>query len=355
MIGNVLDVFRSDAFSFASMIARFDSMQFVPGQAASLGIWTPDSISTEVAFVEERDQILQLVQSSPHGAEGQQINDGKRLIKAIPVPHLQQNDRVYVHQVANVREFGTTNAFQSVESVVNRRLSIGETNFTGTEEHLMMGALQGIVYDADGTTPLADLYTIFNKTKEVEATYTFHITAGNAASVSGDGTLKKACLKIVRKIRDNLRLGGVIPQVYCFASPEFMDAFTSSNELRTNYQRYVDATSMGQVGAFLREGQLYGKPPFPYGEILFEEYRGGNVPASKAIFFPILPAGLPPLYPYVYAPATEYPDTVNTLGRPRYARVAVDPLHGKWVDIEMSTNPLPICLRPTALITTSFD
>ena len=40
---------------------------------------------------------------------------------------------------------------------------------------------------------------------------------------------------------------------------------------------------------------------------------------------------MPTIYPLVYAPA-DYNETVNELGRPRYAKVAVDPMFQKFVD-----------------------
>jgi hypothetical protein len=292
------------------------------------------------------------VQTSARGASGTQVVDQKRVVKAIPVPHIQLNAHIEADEVAGVREFGTTNTMQTVESVVARKLMLGGNNLDITEEHLAMGALQGIVLDADGST-ITDLYTDFGVVKE--ATTTFHITTSNAVATGlGDGKLLLACHAIVRTIRKNLRMGGLLPRIWCFASPGFMDAFTTSNEVRTNFQRFREVASIGEVGAFLREGAFFGTPPFYYGGIWFEEYRGGFVDDNHAAFFPILPPGSPSLYQWYYAPA-DYIETVNTLGRPRYAKVAIDPVYQKWVDIEMQTNPLPVCLRPTALMDGTFD
>lgn len=351
MIGNVLDVFKTDAFGLNSMIARFDTVEFVPGQALALPIWETDSIDTEVALVERRDEPLIYVNSSPRGAAGQQVSDGKRDIVPIPVPHFQQNATVEAAEVAGVREFGTTNQLQTVESVVMRKLRMAGTRFNAVEELLSIHALQGIVMDPDGVRTLADLYALLGFTKEVEATWTFHITASDAAGAGGDGSLKENCVKMTRKIRDNLRMGSIVPQVYCFMTSGFTDRFTKAKEVRDAYRFYENA---GQYQTFLREGQQFGKPPFRYGDILFEEYRGTGIPDNKAIFFPILPAGVQSIYKMIYAPA-DYIETVNTLGRPRYAKVAPDVKFNKYVEMETQMNPLPICLRPQALITTSFD
>ena len=49
-----------------------------------------------------------------------------------------------------------------------------------------------------------------------------------------------------------------------------------------------------------------------------------------------------------FAPAP-YNETVNTVGLPYYAK-AKEMEFGKGVEVEAQSNPLNICLRPTALV-----
>jgi hypothetical protein len=50
-----------------------------------------------------------------------------------------------------------------------------------------------------------------------------------------------------------------------------------------------------------------------------------------------------------FAPA-DFLETVNTVGLPLYAKVAVDPEFGRWARIHTQSNPLALCLRPRAVI-----
>lgn len=351
MADNVLDIFRSDAFGVVSMVSRMDTVQFVPTQARDLGIWTVQGINTRTAVVELRDQLLETVMPSDRGAPGAEIQDQARKVVSVDVPHFQTHSQVHADEVQFVREFGTPNVLQSAEAVTMRKLSIGNTNLTGTEEVLAVSGLQGVIKNAQGGTIL-DTYALFNVTKETS--FVFPVSTSNSAGPTGDGTILAKFRQLIRKTWDNLRLGAVLPDVGCLASPSWFDAITTSNEMRTNYQRYQD-NSAGVVGAFLREGPGWKKPPWmATPDCLVWEYRGPGIADGHAAFFPILPVGYPPIYNWYYAPA-DYMDSLGEIGRPRYARVAIDPMHQKFVDIEMQMNSMPLPLRPTALLDGSFS
>ncbi len=68
--------------------------------------------------------------------------------------------------------------------------------------------------------------------------------------------------------------------------------------------------------------------------------------ADKCHFFPV---GVPGLFVNYFAPA-DYLEAVNTPGLPRYAKTAPDSSFNRWVDIQVQSNPLPICTRPNVLI-----
>ena len=61
-----------------------------------------------------------------------------------------------------------------------------------------------------------------------------------------------------------------------------------------------------------------------------------------------VPLGVPDLFQHVMAPAN-YMETVNTLGKPFYAKMDRTKFD-KGVDLEVQSNPLMICNRPGCLI-----
>ena len=70
------------------------------------------------------------------------------------------------------------------------------------------------------------------------------------------------------------------------------------------------------------------------------------VDANKAHFFPV---GAPGLFEQPNAPAP-FMETVNTIGLPRYAKIAADQKYDEYVDVFVQANPLPYCTKPKTLV-----
>jgi hypothetical protein len=330
-----LDIFSNSAFSLTSLTDAINKVPFVPGRLGQLGIFDESGVSTTSVMIEEREGSLSLIETSPRGAPAPQNLHNKRKARSLVVPHIALEDTVLADEVQNVRAFGTENALEGVQNVVNLRLAEMARKHDATLEHLRIGAIKGQVLDADGTSVLYDLFGEFGVTAHTE----FDFDLDNASPT--DGVLKKKCHDIRRKIEDEL---GAQPydHIHAFCGAAFFDDLITHKEIKTAYDRYLD-------GLFLRQGQARGS--FEYAGIIFEEYRGkvGTVDytdANKAHFFPV---GVPGLFRQYNAPA-DFVETVNTLGLPRYAKQAVDQDFGRWVKLHTQSNPLPICTRPKVLI-----
>jgi hypothetical protein len=196
-----------------------------------------------------------------------------------------------------------------------------------------MGALKGKILDADGSV-LLDLFSEFDIT---EKTINFALSTPTT-------DVKAKCLELVRHIEDNLK-GEYMTEIRALVSSEFFDALTSHAKVKEAYERWQD-------GAMLRDDMRSG---FPFGGVVFEEYRGqatdpeGNVrrfiAANQGHAFPI---GTLETFVTYFAPA-DFNETVNTLGKPLYAKQ--EPRRfDRGTDLHTQSNPLPMCLRPSVLV-----
>ncbi len=340
MMGNVFDVFRGNAFGLDAMIARVDSQDFLPGQILSLGIIEEDSVNVPSALFEERDTVLTIVQTSQRGGPGKTVTDTPRRARSIKIPHLKVVDHIPADEVSGVREYGTVDQLQTVESVLNRRLQLVTRNFDGTYEHMAATMIQGRVLDADGSV-LLDCYDFFEVAEPTAYNFAF-------GSHDDDGFIMATCRQIIRDIRTDAKTGNMVPlRIHGMAGPTFMDALKKSSETRHAYQQFNQNAMAAAIGRYVVDPQNAGDPPFYYGGIWFEEYRGGFIPDDVCRFFPVYAPGTG-IYRTIFAPAT-YVETVNTLGRPRYAKIAVDDDFQEYVDLQVQSNPLVICTRPLAL------
>ncbi|ULQ45966.1 major capsid protein [Flagellatimonas centrodinii] len=330
-----LDVFNatSGAFSMRALTASINAMPFVPGQIGRLGLFNERGISTTQISLERRDGQIYLVPAADRGAPAKQNQKNGRKLVPINAVHLPVEDVLQADEVQNVRAFGSESELLGVQEKVNEKLETMSMSLEATLEHHRMGALKGIVLDADGASPLYNLFTLFGINQPAEVDYDL-----DAASPAA-GAVRKKINATIRGIEDALG-SATYTSIHCYCDSAFFDALVSHVECVAAYERW-------QNGQALRERSA--RRTFHYAGIDFEEYRGsvGGVPfigAGKAQFFPV---GVQRLFETVYAPAN-WMETVNTMGLPKYVKATPDK-KGRWVELDAQSNPVTYCTRPEVL------
>lgn len=330
-----LDIFNSDAFSMTSLTDAINKRPYKPGRLGQLGLFSAKGITTTTLYVEEKAGTLSLVQTSARGGPGGTVGAHLRTARAFRVPHLQQNGSVVADEVQNIRAFGEESVTQTVQDLVNERNGEMQDNILVTQEYHRMGALQGLILDADGST-LFNLFTEFGVSQQTH-------------DIALATTTTKVRNKIVEAKRlAEAELGGVMISGWRgFCGANYFDALVDHATVIEAYKY-----QQGQVlGSDLRE------TGFNYAGVLWEEYRGSVAPqagGAAVSFINTDQAWLVPIVPGMFvtrfAPA-DYEETVNTMGLPFYARQAPDPTgFNKYRALEVQSNPISLCLRPRAVI-----
>ncbi|GHS99291.1 minor capsid protein E [Alphaproteobacteria bacterium] len=329
----MMNPFSSNAFN---MIALTDAINILPntyGRAESLGIFTKKSTRFRHIAIEEKNGVLNLLPTQIPGSPASVGVRGKRTVRTFTIPHIPHEDVVLPEEVQGIRAFGSENEVAALADVLTDHLQAMRNKHAITLEHLRMGALKGKILDADGS-PLFDLFSEFGITEK----------SVNFALSTATTDVKAKCLEVVRHIEDNLR-GEYMTEIRALVSSEFFDALTSHAKVKEAYEHW-------QEGAALRNDMRSG---FTFAGITFEEYRGqatdpdGNVrrfiAANQGHAFPI---GTLETFVTYFAPA-DFNETVNTLGKPLYAKQ--EPRRfDRGTDLHTQSNPLPMCLRPGVLV-----
>jgi hypothetical protein len=329
----MLNPFSNSAFS---MMALTDAINILPnnyGRAESLSIFKTKSTRFRNIAVEERNGVLNLLPTQLPGSPATVGVRGKRAVRTFTIPHIPHEDVVLPEEVQGLRAFGSETELMSVSDVLTDHLQAMRNKHAITLEHLRMGALKGKILDADGSV-LLDLFSEFEIT---EKTINFALSTATT-------DVKAKCIELTRHIEDNLK-GEYMTEIRALVSSEFFDALTSHAKVKEAYERWQD-------GAMLRDDMRSG---FPFGGLIFEEYRGqatdpdGNVrrfiAANQGHAFPI---GTLETFVTYFAPA-DFNETVNTLGKPLYAKQ--EPRRfDRGTDLHTQSNPLPMCLRPSVLV-----
>lgn len=323
-----MDIFNDDAFSLSSLTAAINGMDFKPGRLGQLGLFQESGISTTTAVVESVNGILRLLPSSERGAPATQAVGEKRQMRSFVIPHIPHDSTVLAAEVQNVRQFGSEDAMQGVQAVLNQRLAQMNGNHEVTLEFLRMGALKGEILDGDGSTVLYNLFDEFGVTQQ-NHDFKFSSTTTD---------VRAQAVKVRRKV-DGAMGASPYSGLRAFCGADFYDGMVNHKSTKEAYQRWMD-------GEALRNDPKSG---FRFADISWEEYRGNvsgqDFIASNEAY--LYPEGTD-IFKTWFAPA-DFVETVNTIGLPRYAKQKVMDFE-KGVIVHTQSNPLPINLKPRAVI-----
>lgn len=325
--------FQDNAFSMSELTKAINILPNMYGKMEQLNLFPSKSVRQRNIAIEEKNGVLNLLPTQIPGAPGTVGMRGKRKLRTFSIPHIPHDDVVLPEEVQGIRAFGSENELQSIASVLTDHLQSMRNKHAITLEHLRMGALKGVILDADGSE-LLNLYDAFGIEPK---TVNFALTTANT-------DVKKKCLDVIRYVEDNLR-GEYMTGIHALVSPEFFDALTGHTKVKEAYERWEE-------GAALRNDMRSG---FTFAGITFEEYRGqatdpdGNVrkfiASGEAHCFPV---GTIDTFATYFAPA-DFNETVNTLGKPIYAKQ--EPRRfDRGTDLHTQSNPLPMCHRPGVLV-----
>lgn len=335
-----LDIFKNNAFSLVSMLQAIREVDYLPQRLGGMGVFTPNPVRTETVGIEKVGDTLALVKTSPRGSAPEQATHGKRDIRPFNTLRIADSDRITASELANIRAFGTESEFMQVQAEIARRLA-GPAGLQDkielTLENMRLGAIQGIVKDADGST-------LFNWFDEFDVTQPTEIDFDLDAATPASGVVRKKCNEVIRAMKRAAK-GVWTPRTYVHAlcGDRFWDDLTAHSDVQKTFLNTQEASS-------LRQGNTF--QTFAYGGIIFENYQGTDdgvtvgIDSDKAKFFPV---NAPGAFLEVFSPGEQF-QHIGQLGERLYPLIVPDRDRNMYADIEVYSYPLHICTRPQMLL-----
>lgn len=330
-----IDVFADDAFGLVELTAALEEVEYKPQQLGQMGIFTSRSVRTEKVSIEKKNQVLTLVPVTERGSPLPQLTQGRRDIRDFRTVRVGKGDHLTAAELAGIRAFGTDSEFVQVQQEVLTRSQMIRDDLELTHEHMRLGAIQGILLDADGSV-------IYNWFDEWDITQPAEMVFNFATLI--DGAFRKKCADIIRTMAKAAKgAWGPGTQVVGMCGDQFYDELISNAEVRATYLGWTAAADLRQASFW---------EPFPFGNIQWMNYRGTDdgskvaIPTDKVKFFPI---NAPEAFLRVNSPGESF-DVVNTPGQEFYARTIPDEKRNEFVDIEVVSYPLYIATRPGMLL-----
>ena len=329
-----IDVFNGDAFSLVELTTALERVPYKPQLLGQLGIFTPRPISTTSFAVESRNGALNVIQTTERGAPPVQATPGGRTMRHFSTVRLAKGDRLNASEIQNLRAFGTESELATVQSESMRRLISLRDDLDLTLERHRLGAILGIVLDANGDT----LYNWFNEWGIAQPT-----EVDFALGTSGTDVRKK--IRDVKRAMQKAGEGAFTPgtRIGALVGDDFYDALLnhgSIKETRLNNERAPLLENIEGYSSVEIEG------------VTWINYRGTDdgttlaIDTNSAKFFPI---GARDVFQHVQGPGETF-DTVNTPGRPFYAMTVPDEKRNAFVDLEVYSYPSMVCTRPKMLL-----
>lgn len=327
-------LFSPDTFNCVDLSAAVNKL---PWQPSLLGrFFERDSIRTTAAHIDIEKSHLKLVSDTPRGTLGGVPTQNARSAKIIPSAHLSEVDSITPDDVQDVRAFGSTEPETIAQRLLRKQAAL-RRNIEATMEYHRVGAVKGKVLDADGSTELYDLFSVFGVSKPTDISLTWPTgTTGKTNPVL------EAVQEAVFTVED--AMGGVpYTGIHAVCGKDFWTKLISNPFVREAYNLWMsrqDALS----------GDSYFGTGFTYAGVTFHRYNrtvGGNtlVATDHAEVFPVGPG----IMKHIFAPA-DYVESVNTDGQEFYSKME-EKKFGKGYDIEVQSCPITICTFPEALVT----
>jgi hypothetical protein len=351
----IFDIFNDDAFTAVNLTAAINNIDHVPDEAGKavfdrLPIAEKHGVSTTAVSLESHDSHIELIATSERGAPTEQEVMDKRKLIGLEIPQIKLEQTIGADQVQNVRQFGAS-AFDAglpdgITPVMSAMRKMVRRHDLTLENH-RLGAIKGEITDADGTA-LLNLFETFGHLNSdgQYAAETINFDLENYSTPGFNEEVRVKCQRVTRAMaRRSKLLIPPGPNVWAFCGDDFFDKLVSHPQISRAYA--------GTRAAVQALSDNFAWRVFEFGGIFFENYHGTDDEATVAIesdecriFYTGDVRGI---WGEFYAPA-DFLDTVNQVGLPRYARLALDMELGQWVKLHTQQNPLPICLRPQTLM-----
>lgn len=328
----MLNPFKNDAFNLIAMTEAINRIPNFYDRTGQMNLFRPVSLTKTVFGMDELLEELNLLEIVPRGAPAPKNRVGKRTYRTFQTLHVPLEDVILADEVQGVRALGSENTEESIASALARKLYVMRRKFDQTREYFRMGALKGLLLDANANQ-IYNYYTEFGATAK-----TIDFDLDDSAT-----DVNSKCREVLRHIEDNLE-GEVATGVHCYVSAEFYDALVAHPSVKEAFKYFMTTQQLS--------GDYRGR--FLFGGITFEEYRGRSnsaagterkfVEANYGYAFPLGTSS----FAEVFSPA-DFNETVNTAGLPYYSKQEPMPFN-RGTNVHAQMNLLPICLRPRVIV-----
>ncbi|WP_208541309.1 major capsid protein [Bartonella capreoli] len=345
--------FNHDAFSSVTMMKAIENYEFKPSLIGSLDLFEEVETTTTSVSIERCNNTLSLIPTSERGAPLIEAGRDKRNIRYFETTRIAKSDTIKSGEIQNRREFGTEDQLETAMKFIAKRQKKLIKEIELTWENMQLGAIQGVVLDADGSV-------VYDWYKE------WGITPPKAINFKLDEETTDVA-DVVDQVVTNMveASSGAFSNwswIIGLCGREFFSKLKNHKTVRETYLNTPLAQTLNSPKGIATPGAIgsgsFGS--FDFAGVTFINYRNiGNynvkakagtkqaigIKPNECRFFPV---NAPGVFQKTFAPGESW-EFVNTVGKPLYTTLTIDREHNAWVRPEVYSYPLFICTRPEML------
>lgn len=334
----VSDIFNQNAWGVIEFQEEIiERVDFRPQLLGSLNLFDPLYSRTRAIGVASRDRTMALIPTSADGSAPEELVPEGADIRYFNTVRLAKGSTIYVSQLAGVAALPFELQTQEVAREVSDRTARIMEDVELTWEHMRLGAIQGKVMDANGTTVIKDWYSEWGVAEPAEIDFELDTATTDVRKKCRDlgRTMQKAAKGVWTPAT---RIGALVGDTFF--------------DMLVNHQQ-IKETKLGTEKASTLEN-IEGYSTYDVENITFINYRGTDdgttlaIGSEKARFFPINARGA---FQVGYGPANEFKPYLNRAALPYYGLLLSDTSGREaWDRTEVYSYPLFICTRPEMLL-----
>ena len=158
-MGLVTDVFTGNAWGVIELDEEIvQEIDYRPQLLGGLNMFTPIYSRSKTIAIAKKGRELQLIPTSARGAPIEELVPTGSEVKPFNTSRLAKGSTVYADELQGVTALPFDQQTREIVQEVTERSAQIMDDLELTWEHMRLGAVQGVVYDADGTTPIINWY-----------------------------------------------------------------------------------------------------------------------------------------------------------------------------------------------------
>ena len=333
----IINPFDENGFSPATLTEKVNKMPVQYGMIRNSGIFKVKPVYTKDIVCTYVNGKITLLRTKDPKSKPNQLDRTKAIRKNFQTVHIPYQETIFSDDLAEKLKL-SDNSMRTLMEEMQEVLDMMKVDHAITEEHMLVGALQGVIYDADGTTVIANLFDEFSVTKKA-----VNFVLGTATT-----EVSEKCKEVVRHVKKYIG-GDTMTGVECICDSVFFDNLTSHATVKDIWKEHQQSVNKAMSGEDPTQS-------FSFSGITFKEYgaeashpdTGAALPfiaTGKAHFYPVGTSKTAELY---YSPARNF-SAIGQPGQPMYARQTMDPKE-KWIDVDTEQNLFPLWNRPECLV-----